>query len=179
MVLVVDCIEIVLHLFDVWTYILDNFNVFYHFRFEQDDGQKHDEQGELLNAGSENESLVVKGSYSWVGPDDVMYLVRYTADENGFQPTIEQGPGGAVPPGVVASLLGWALPIRTKLVEFNKYIACLSCVFCYNFLIILAIDSYTLSYKILYRQLIFKLRSRGAQRPKFTINKMNMFYTKV
>ncbi|KAL0892206.1 hypothetical protein ABMA27_015394 [Loxostege sticticalis] len=30
----------------------------------------------------------------------------YIADENGFQPTIEQGPGGAVPAGVIASLVG-------------------------------------------------------------------------
>lgn len=74
--------------------------------FEQSDGTKRDEQGELINAGSENESIAVRGSYSWVGPDNVVYTVTYIADENGFQPTIEQGPGGGVPPGVVASLLG-------------------------------------------------------------------------
>ncbi|KAI8428859.1 hypothetical protein MSG28_007505 [Choristoneura fumiferana] len=78
----------------------------YNFAYEQSNGQKQQEQGELRNAGAENESIAVKGSYAWVGPDGVTYIVTYVADENGFQPTIEQGPGGAVPGAVVASLLG-------------------------------------------------------------------------
>ncbi|XP_046960510.1 cuticle protein CP14.6-like [Vanessa cardui] len=78
----------------------------YNFAFEQSDGQTREEQGELRNEGREDEYTAVKGSYSWVGPDGVKYIVRYIADENGFQPEIEEGPGGAVPPAVVASLLG-------------------------------------------------------------------------
>ncbi|XP_049865999.1 endocuticle structural glycoprotein ABD-5-like [Pectinophora gossypiella] len=78
----------------------------YSFSYEQSDGHKHQEQGELRNEGREDESLAVKGSYQWVGPDGVTYTVTYIADENGFQPEIEQGPGGAVPGAVVASLLG-------------------------------------------------------------------------
>ncbi|KAJ2946964.1 hypothetical protein O0L34_g16312 [Tuta absoluta] len=78
----------------------------YNFAYEQSDGSKREEKGELKNAGAEDEGIVMRGSYSWVGPDGVTYTVTYVADENGFQPTIEQGPGGAVPPGVVASLLG-------------------------------------------------------------------------
>ncbi|XP_047526723.1 endocuticle structural protein SgAbd-6-like [Vanessa atalanta] len=78
----------------------------YGFSFEQSDGQTREEQGELRNVGTEDEYTVVKGSYSWVGPDGVKYIVRYIADENGFQPEIEEGPGGGVPPAVVASLLG-------------------------------------------------------------------------
>lgn len=74
--------------------------------FDQSDGQKHVQDGELRNAGSEDEFIAMKGSYSWVGPDGVTYTVNYVADENGYQPTIEQGPGGAVPSAVVASLLG-------------------------------------------------------------------------
>lgn len=46
------------------------------------------------------------GSFSWVGPDGVTYTVNYTAGEEGYKPEIEQGPGGGVPPAVVASLLG-------------------------------------------------------------------------
>ncbi|KAJ8732079.1 hypothetical protein PYW08_014809 [Mythimna loreyi] len=78
----------------------------YNFLFEQSDGQRHQANGELKNAGAEDAFVAVKGSYSWIGPDGVNYTVNYIADENGFQPTIEQGPGGAVPSAVVASLLG-------------------------------------------------------------------------
>ncbi|XP_063621458.1 endocuticle structural glycoprotein ABD-5-like [Cydia splendana] len=78
----------------------------YAFAYEQDNGQKQEEQGTLKNAGTDDEALSVKGTYEWVGPDGVTYTVNYVADENGYQPTIEQGPGGGVPPGVVASLLG-------------------------------------------------------------------------
>lgn len=76
------------------------------YRWELSDGSKHEERGQLKNQGTENEGIAVQGQYSWVGPDGVTYIVTYIADENGFQPTIEQGPGGAVPPAVVASLLG-------------------------------------------------------------------------
>ncbi|KAI5631977.1 insect cuticle protein domain-containing protein [Phthorimaea operculella] len=78
----------------------------YNFAYELSDGSKHEEQGQLKNQGTENEAISVRGQYSWVGPDGVTYTVTYIADENGFQPTIEQGPGGAVPGAVVASLLG-------------------------------------------------------------------------
>ncbi|CAB3243647.1 unnamed protein product [Arctia plantaginis] len=78
----------------------------YSFAWETSDGSKHEEQGQLKNLGTENEAIAVQGQYAWVGPDGVTYIVRYIADENGFQPTIEQGPGGAVPSAVVASLLG-------------------------------------------------------------------------
>ncbi|CAB3242932.1 unnamed protein product [Arctia plantaginis] len=78
----------------------------YNFEYEQSDGSKRQEKGELRNVGAEDEFVAMSGSYTWVGPDGVTYIVKYIADENGFQPTIEQGPGGAVPAGVVASLLG-------------------------------------------------------------------------
>ncbi|CAK1553615.1 unnamed protein product [Leptosia nina] len=78
----------------------------YSFAWELSDGSKHEEQGQLKNQGTENESSVVQGQYSWVGPDGVLYTITYIADENGFQPQIQQGPGGAIPAGVVASLLG-------------------------------------------------------------------------
>lgn len=77
------------------------------FSYEQSDGQKHQQQGQLKNAGTDDEAIAVKGSYSWVGPDGVTYIVNYIADENGFQPTIEQGPGGGIPPAIVAASLGW------------------------------------------------------------------------
>ncbi|CAH0727794.1 unnamed protein product, partial [Brenthis ino] len=78
----------------------------YRYAFEQSDGTKQEQRGELRNEGREDEYVAMTGSYTWIGPDGVTYLVTYTADENGFQPEIEEGPGGAVPDAVVASLLG-------------------------------------------------------------------------
>ncbi|KAM3962334.1 endocuticle structural glycoprotein SgAbd-5-like [Aphomia sociella] len=78
----------------------------YNYAWELSDGSKHEEQGQLKNQGTEDESIAVQGQYSWVGPDGVLYTVSYIADENGFQPRIEQGPGGSIPSGVIASFLG-------------------------------------------------------------------------
>ncbi|CAH2075266.1 unnamed protein product, partial [Iphiclides podalirius] len=78
----------------------------YKFEFEQTDGTKHEQQGEVVNEGREDEHLTIKGRFTFVAPDGVVYTITYVADENGYQPEIEQGPGGAVPDAVVASLLG-------------------------------------------------------------------------
>ncbi|KAH8342308.1 hypothetical protein KR059_000713 [Drosophila kikkawai] len=56
------------------------------FAWETSDGQKADAAGELKNIGSENESLAVRGSFSFVADDGQTYTVNYIADENGFQP---------------------------------------------------------------------------------------------
>lgn len=62
-----------------------------HFRFETSDGQFKEEQGQLINPGiPEVESIAVRGQYSYIAPDGVLYTVTYTADENGFQPHAEQ-----------------------------------------------------------------------------------------
>ncbi|XP_070493979.1 flexible cuticle protein 12-like [Chironomus tepperi] len=58
----------------------------YKFGFEQSDGTKRDETGEVKLLG-ENEGVVMRGSYEYVGPDGNTYRVDYVADENGFQPT--------------------------------------------------------------------------------------------
>ncbi|CAK1553617.1 unnamed protein product [Leptosia nina] len=78
----------------------------YRYALEQSDGTKKEEQGELKNAGTDDEAISVRGSYSWVGLDGVTYTVTYVADENGFQPTLEQGPGGVLSPALIASLTG-------------------------------------------------------------------------
>lgn len=58
----------------------------YKFGFEQSDGQKRDEAGEVKLIGKES-GIVMRGSYSFVGEDGQTYTVTYIADENGFQPT--------------------------------------------------------------------------------------------
>lgn len=39
----------------------------YNFAFEQSDGQRRDETGEVRNAGDENEFVAVRGSFSFTG----------------------------------------------------------------------------------------------------------------
>ncbi|CRL02971.1 CLUMA_CG016569, isoform A [Clunio marinus] len=59
----------------------------YNFAYETSDGQARQENAELKNIGTENEALVVRGSYSFVADDGQTYTVTYIADENGFQPS--------------------------------------------------------------------------------------------
>ncbi|XP_065171660.1 flexible cuticle protein 12-like [Atheta coriaria] len=66
---------------------LDNIGVDgYNYAYETSNGISQSEQGQLINAGTENEAIAVRGQYSYVGPDGVTYTVTYIADENGFQP---------------------------------------------------------------------------------------------
>ncbi|KAK9717968.1 Insect cuticle protein [Popillia japonica] len=58
----------------------------YNFQYETSNGIAADEQGQLKNAGSENEVMAVRGQFKYLGPDGVTYTITYTADENGFQP---------------------------------------------------------------------------------------------
>ncbi|KAJ3653979.1 hypothetical protein Zmor_013197 [Zophobas morio] len=58
----------------------------YNFAYETSDGTSAQEQGQLQNAGSENEAISVRGQFSFVGLDGQTYTVTYVADENGFQP---------------------------------------------------------------------------------------------
>ncbi|XP_045512903.1 serine-rich adhesin for platelets-like [Pieris brassicae] len=73
----------------------------YHFSYETGNGIKRDEiayekvipkaRSANSNEGGEDDSEsdeihVQQGSYSYTGPDGIVYTVRYIADENGFQP---------------------------------------------------------------------------------------------
>ncbi|XP_072749518.1 flexible cuticle protein 12-like [Anoplolepis gracilipes] len=65
----------------------------YQFGYELSDGQAHEESAQLVNPGQENQSLAVRGSFSYVDPEtNVRYTVNYVADENGFHPQGEHLP---------------------------------------------------------------------------------------
>ncbi|KAM0734287.1 Flexible cuticle protein 12 [Formica fusca] len=65
----------------------------YQFGYELSNGQAHQESAQLVNAGQENESIAVRGSFTYVDPvTNVRYTVNYIADENGFQPQGEHLP---------------------------------------------------------------------------------------
>ncbi|XP_017775407.1 PREDICTED: flexible cuticle protein 12-like [Nicrophorus vespilloides] len=66
---------------------LDNIGVDgYQHAYETSNGISASEQGQVINAGTENEAIAVRGQFSYVGADGVTYTVTYVADENGFQP---------------------------------------------------------------------------------------------
>ncbi|XP_062134009.1 flexible cuticle protein 12-like [Drosophila sulfurigaster albostrigata] len=56
------------------------------YGYETSNGISVQEEGQLQNAGSENEAISVRGQYQYTGPDNIVYQVSYVADENGFQP---------------------------------------------------------------------------------------------
>ncbi|XP_044751924.1 larval cuticle protein LCP-30-like [Coccinella septempunctata] len=58
----------------------------YRYSYQTQNGINAEEQGKLENAGSNNEAIRATGSFSYTGPDNVIYSVEYRADENGFQP---------------------------------------------------------------------------------------------
>jgi hypothetical protein len=56
------------------------------YSYETGNGIVVQEQGYLKNPGQKDlEAQVATGSFSYTGPDGVLYTVTYTADENGFR----------------------------------------------------------------------------------------------
>jgi Insect cuticle protein len=55
-------------------------------RYETSNGNKRTEEASLKNVGTEDEALVVRGSFSYTAPDGQIITVNYIADENGYQP---------------------------------------------------------------------------------------------
>ncbi|XP_026470560.1 flexible cuticle protein 12-like [Ctenocephalides felis] len=72
---------------EILRYDSDNIGVDgYKFAYELSDGTNRQEEAQLQNAGTENEAISVRGSYTWVAPDGQQYTVNFVADENGFRP---------------------------------------------------------------------------------------------
>lgn len=61
---------------------------FVFLRFETSDGTSRQETGEYKN-DTEQQGLVVKGSYKYVAPDGQHISVSYVADKDGYKPTEE------------------------------------------------------------------------------------------
>lgn len=59
----------------------------------------------MEQVGSEKEAMHAKGYFKYTGPDNVIYEVEYTANEDGFKPVgahLPQPP--AIPEAIVRSL---------------------------------------------------------------------------
>nr|XP_014099055.1 endocuticle structural glycoprotein ABD-5-like [Bactrocera oleae] len=56
------------------------------FSYEGADGTQREEVGIVKNAGTDEETLEVSGSYRYYDADGQLIEVRYTAGENGFVP---------------------------------------------------------------------------------------------
>ncbi|XP_055690575.1 endocuticle structural glycoprotein SgAbd-2-like [Lutzomyia longipalpis] len=76
---------------DVTHYNSESDDTHYSFSYETEDGQKRKEEGEVVNPGTEDESYVVRGSYSYVN-DGLLYVVTYFADDTGFHPHVKKTP---------------------------------------------------------------------------------------
>uniref|UniRef100_W8AH96 Endocuticle structural glycoprotein SgAbd-2 n=1 Tax=Ceratitis capitata TaxID=7213 RepID=W8AH96_CERCA len=57
----------------------------YTYNYETSNGIRADEAGYLKNPGTQVEAQVMQGSYSYTGPDGVLYTITYIADENGYR----------------------------------------------------------------------------------------------
>ncbi|XP_043484424.1 larval cuticle protein 65Ag1-like [Leptopilina heterotoma] len=58
----------------------------YSYSYEISDGQKKEETAELINQGTDEEAIAVRGSFEWVDPQTNQHFkVNYVADENGFR----------------------------------------------------------------------------------------------
>ncbi|XP_049869661.1 flexible cuticle protein 12-like [Pectinophora gossypiella] len=58
----------------------------YNYNVQTSNGISQQEQGQVINPGTDNEAIAVRGQFSYTGPDGQQYTVTYVADENGFQP---------------------------------------------------------------------------------------------
>ncbi|CAL1674398.1 unnamed protein product [Lasius platythorax] len=58
----------------------------YSYKYNTDTGIQAQEDGHLNNAGTDQEALEARGSYSYTDNDGNTFQVSYTANEDGFQP---------------------------------------------------------------------------------------------
>ncbi|KAJ8976532.1 hypothetical protein NQ317_017939 [Molorchus minor] len=75
----------------------------YAFDVDTSDGFQHYQRGRIVppQTATEEDSLLVWGSYSYIGPDGRNYTVEYYADKDGFHPA-----GTHIPPAAGVGPLG-------------------------------------------------------------------------
>merc|ERR1711862_68685 len=77
----------------------------FRYSFESENEIQQSAEGELRTVG-DAEVMVMRGSYSYVGPDSNTYVVDWYADETGFHPSAPHLPQSVVPnhPEVAAAV---------------------------------------------------------------------------
>lgn len=53
---------------------------------ETSNGIKQEESGKVVNEGTKDVSIAVRGSFQWTDKNGQTYSVSYVSDDNGFQP---------------------------------------------------------------------------------------------
>jgi len=77
----------------------------YSYSYETGNGISGQEQGQIKNAGTDEESLAVDGEFSYTNDDGTKTSLKYVADENGFQPQGDHLPQSPeVPEAILRSL---------------------------------------------------------------------------
>lgn len=61
-------------------------------RYQLKDNTAHEERGELRTFAEDHQTIVVRGSYTYVDKDGKTYTVKYVADELGYRPEGEHLP---------------------------------------------------------------------------------------
>ncbi|RZF33382.1 hypothetical protein LSTR_LSTR011916 [Laodelphax striatellus] len=61
-----------------------NYDGRFNYQYETENGIQTAASGDLKNAGTPDEALVIQGSYSYTAPDGTPITVTYVADETGF-----------------------------------------------------------------------------------------------
>ncbi|XP_029161179.1 flexible cuticle protein 12-like [Nylanderia fulva] len=74
----------------------------YNYNYETGNGIQAQEDGHLNNAGTDQEILEARGSYSYTDAEGNTFQVSYVANENGFQPEGAHLP--EVPPQIKRAL---------------------------------------------------------------------------
>ncbi|XP_076636486.1 cuticular protein 22 [Colletes latitarsis] len=79
----------------------------YKWNYEAGNGIKADEEGQVQNAGSENEAMNAQGSFSYQSDDGQQISLTYVANADGFQPQGAHLPTTPEVPPLIQKALEW------------------------------------------------------------------------